>query len=329
MQADLTGAFRAVYGGGAFFDHSDWGRLVITGRDRLDFLQRMSTNNLSGLVAGQGRATVLTTPIGRMVDRLVVYVDEDALRVVTSPGAAAVVRGWLGRHIFFMDQVQVADVSAETGLLRVAGPAAGAQLAELGGAAVPAELHHWAAAQYAGAALAVACADRLGADTFAVWGPRAAVAQLGAELEAGGAVRAGEDLYDVLRIEAGQPRYGREIGEQYIPLEANLWADVSFNKGCYIGQEIIARMESRGKQARTLAGLRLEAPVNLGGEPVQVEHDGAAAGHVSSATVSPALGPIALAFVKPAAAVPGTPVDVRAAAGPVRATVTALPFEAD
>lgn len=329
MQADLTGAFRAVHGGVAFFDHSEWGRLVTTGRDRLDFLQRMSTNNLSGLVAGQGRATVLTTPIGRMVDRLVVYVDEDALRVVTSPGAAAVVRGWLGRHIFFMDQVQVSDVSAETGLLRVAGPAAGARLAErLGGAALPEELHRWVGAEHAGEALAVARTDRLGADTFAVWGPRAAVVQLGAELEAGGAVRAGDDVYDVLRIEAGQPRYGREIGEQYIPLEANLWADVSFNKGCYIGQEIIARMESRGKQARMLAGLRLEAPVKLSGDPVQVEHNGAAAGHVSSATVSPALGPIALAFLKPAAAAPGTPVDVRAAAGPVRATVAALPFEA-
>ena len=327
MNSTLTGAYGAAHDDSAFFDHSDWGRLVITGRDRLDFLQRMSTNNLNGLARGQGRATVLTTPIGRMVDRLVVYVDDDALRVVTSPGAATVVRNWLGRHIFFMDQVQVQDVSAETGLLRVVGPAAGARLAELlGGAALPEVLHHWAGAEHAGATLAAARADRLGADTFAVWGPRAALAQLGAELEAGGAVRAGDDLYDVLRIEAGQPRYGREIGEEYIPLEANLWADVSFNKGCYTGQEIIARMESRGKQARALAGLRLEAPVELGREPVQVEHDGTAAGRVSSVAVSPALGPIALAFLKPASTAPGTPVDVRAAAGPVRATVTALPF---
>jgi aminomethyltransferase len=268
---------------------------------------------------------VLTTPIGRMVDRLVVYVDDDALRVVTSPGAATVVRNWLGRHIFFMDQVKVSDVSAETGLLRVVGPAAGERLA---GAVLPEAPHDWVGVEHAGAALAVARADRLGADTFAVWGPRAALGQLAADLEAAGAEPAGDDLYDVLRIEAGLPRYGREIGEEYIPLEANLWADVSFNKGCYTGQEIIARMESRGKQARVLAGLRLAGPVGLGGEPVAVAHEGAAAGHVSSTAVSPALGPIALAFVKPAMAAPGTAVEVRAAAGPVAATVAALPFEA-
>jgi folate-binding protein YgfZ len=131
-----------------------------------------------------------------------------------------------------------------------------------------------------------------------------------------------DELYEVLRIEAGLPRFGVEIGEEYIPLEANLWDDVSFTKGCYIGQEIIARMESRGKQARVLAGLRLAAPLDADGERA-VRIDGQPAGQVTSVAYSPALGPIALAFIKPALANPGA----KATVGGVQALIAELPFE--
>ena len=122
-----------------------------------------------------------------------------------------------------------------------------------------------------------------------------------------GAVAASPATYEILRIEAGQPYAGHELTDDYIPLEADLWSAVSFTKGCYIGQEIIARMESRGRLAKTLVGLRLDAPVAPGAE---VRCGGSLVGKVSSAAVSPWAGPVALAFVKPASAAQGTRVEV-------------------
>jgi aminomethyltransferase len=320
----MDAVYRAARAGAVVFDQPEWGRVEVAGRDRLDFLQRMSTNDLAGLVPGQGRATVLTTPIGRMVDRVVVYVDAETLLMVTSPGMAEAVRRWLGRHVFFNDQLTLVDRSAETGLLRVVGPESGAHLQAVLGAdlALPAAAHDWAPAEHAGARLLVARGDALGAECLVVVGPAAALAGLRDALLAGGAPAGDGALYEVLRVEAGLPAIGREISEEHIPLEANLWGDVSFRKGCYIGQEIIARMESRGRQARVLAGLTLAAPLEPAGD-LTVRHGDETVGQVSSTVVSPASGPIALAFLKPAAAEPGMALVVGEGIG---ATVRDLPF---
>jgi aminomethyltransferase len=124
----------------------------------------------------------------------------------------------------------------------------------------------------------------------------------------------------MLRLEAGQAA-NAELTEDYIPLEANLWPAVDFHKGCYIGQEIIARMESRGKLARRLVGLRLAAPVAVG-TAVRVAADGPAAGTVTSAGELPGLGPVALAYLKTAQADAGSHLLV----GDTTGTVAELPF---
>jgi folate-binding protein YgfZ len=111
-----------------------------------------------------------------------------------------------------------------------------------------------------------------------------------------GCVPISEADFEILRIESGLKRFGHELSLDYIPLEADLWHDVSFNKGCYVGQEIIARMESRGRLAKRLVRLRLAQPVQPGAD---ITADGKKAGIITSAAVGPN-GAVALGFVKTA-----------------------------
>jgi len=297
-------------------DRSPMGRLRIAGRDRLDFLQRMSTNDMSQLAPGQGCVTVLTTAIGRIVDRLTVYAEAETLLALTSEGQAELVRRWLGRHIFFMDQVTLADETETTGLLALYGPRAGELVqAALGADATDLPRHAWRRTPWNEAEVTVAAADALGAGgAFHLIAPAEVVPGLWARLLDAGAslgVRPmGEEAYEALRIAAGQPRFGRELSEEYIPLEAGLWDAVSFSKGCYIGQEIIARMESRGKQARQLVGLRLAALPPTG--EVILQAGGQRIGRLTSAAHLPE-GVVGLGYVRTAYATPGTPLSAVAA----------------
>jgi aminomethyltransferase len=132
-----------------------------------------------------------------------------------------------------------------------------------------------------------------------------------------------EETYQVLRVEAGLPEFMHELGDEYIPLEANLWNDVSFKKGCYTGQEIIARMESRQKLAKRLVGLRFDEPVTL---PVSLWSDDHEAGVVTSVVHSPALGWIGLGYLKAAGGNERQVVQSRSDDRIVSATVSVLPF---
>jgi aminomethyltransferase len=158
----------------------------------------------------------------------------------------------------------------------------------------------------------------------AVYAPPEALAELAAALADAGAAALDADTLDVLRVEAGHGAFGRELSAEYIPLETNLWDAISFNKGCYIGQEIIARMESRGRLAKQLRGLRL--PEGLPGGlalPAKLAIGDKEAGDLTSLAESPRHGLIGLAYVRSAHAEPGTALEV----GGAHAEVAALPFE--
>ncbi len=304
----LEAEYAAAHGGAVVYDSSPLGRLRLTGRTRVDFLQRMSTNDVDALQPGQGRATILTTPIARIVDRIVVYARENDLMVLTSRGAQTAVARWLGKYIFFNDDVQVHEASAEFGMISIYGAQAGAVAARIAGPNVAGlSLHAWQAV-HDGAL--IARADPIAGGGFHVLAPTPGA--LGsfwqAAIEAG-AAPIGEQALEVLRIESGRPRYAHELSEAYIPLEVGLWPDVSFSKGCYIGQEVIARMESRHRLAKQLVGLRSDMPIESDAE---IAVGGAAVGKVSSAASRPSGDSIALGFVKPAQAAAGTRVSIGA-----------------
>jgi aminomethyltransferase len=312
---DPGAEYAAARRGAVVVLRSHEGRLRAVGRDRLSLLDRLSTNDLAGMEVGEARPTVLTTPLGRMVDVLWVLNRGETVLCLTGPGRAAAVRRWLAGHIFFRDEVKVADVASDFGQLGIYGPRAG-ELAQVlfPGAEALAEGRFVERDD-----LIVLRARPLAGDGFAVIAPPERVQAAWDQVVAAGAVPAGEEAYHLLRLAAGQPHGGHEITGEYIPLEANLWSAVSFSKGCYTGQEIIARMESRGKLARRLVGMRLEAPVDVGSE---VQVGDALAGSVTSAGVLPDAGPVALGYLKTAHAEPGTHVR----AGGVAGVVAAVPF---
>ncbi len=315
---EAAGEYTAAQQGVVVIPRSHEGRVRAIGRDRLDLLHRMSTNSLNDLPVGQARATVLTTAIARMVDVLWVLNRGETALALTSVGRATAVRRWLAGYIFYNDQVKFEDAGASLGQLGLYGPrAAEAAEALLPGAGALAPNHFieqdgviaWRGRPLAG-------------EGFTLIAPAEQAPVLWERALAAGAIPAGEDAFQMLRLQAGLPYVGHELTEDYIPLEANMWDAVSFSKGCYIGQEIIARMESRGKLARRLLGLKLAAPVAQGAEVRVGAATGALAGTVTTAGVLPDHGPVALAYLKTSQAVVGTNVVV----GGVEGTVVALPF---
>ncbi len=327
MQAEVKTIgqeYAAAQTGCVMIDASAWGRLKVAGRDRVDFLHRLSTNDLLKLAVGQGAGTVFTTPIARIIDRTVVYVREDNVLMLTSRGNQPRVAQWLRKYILFNDDVQIRDVTGETGMISLYGAAVNQAISGVTGgdlAALP--LHHWRAARIAGIEVIIARADPIAGGGFHLIFDRAVPTEAWETLLEAGVVPLSEETYQVLRVEAGQPEFGHELGDEYIPLEANLWNDVSFHKGCYTGQEIIARMESRQKLAKRLVGLRFNEPVML---PATLWIDDHEAGVVTSVAHSPALGWIGLGYLRSSGGVEAQVVQSHSADRVATTFVTKLPF---
>jgi len=290
----LEEAYKAARESAVFVDRSALGVLKFTGESRLDLLHRMSTQAVEGLQSGEGAATILTTDIGRMVDRLLLYVSSDAVYAVTGEDNADNVARYLMGYVFFKDDFHVEDLTDETIIVGVYGAQAQARCRSLFPDAVDVPLHHWRQLELDGAFVYLHKTDPVAGDGYFVMCDVEDQAVVEEALLGAGIVPAGEAAFEYLRIESGLPRFGSEISEQYIPLEAGLWDDVSFAKGCYIGQEIIARMESRGRLAKQLAQLHPAASVAVGTE---IEAGGRSAGTVTSAADGPQ-GPVALGYVK-------------------------------
>ena len=141
--ATLEEAYRAAHAAVVVVDHGARGLLLLSGQSRLDLLHRMSTQALTGLKPGQGAATVLTTEIGRIIDRLIVYAGDDYALLLTGEGHAEALARYLRRNIFFNDDAQVADLSGQMALLGVYGPRAAERLSAGWPDAAGLPLHHW------------------------------------------------------------------------------------------------------------------------------------------------------------------------------------------
>jgi len=270
--------------------HPDPGVLQVSGEDRLDLLNRMSTNQLLHLTPGTSATTVFTTPIGRIVEVARVLSQPEQAVLLTAPGRAEPLRAWLQRHIFFQDKVTLAELTGPWSHWGLYGPQA-LEVARAFAPKLPA-LEPGAHAELPGGVAWSVLQPRPGFE-FALQGE--ATQRAAADWPTGAAE---QQAFEALRIEAGLPTAGREITQEAIPLEVGLWEAVSFNKGCYIGQEIIARMESRGRQARQLVGVRLEQPAEPG---APLRQGNSLQGSLTSVAESPRLGWIGLAVVKPAA----------------------------
>ena len=294
-------------------DRAGRGRLALTGPDAKTFLQGQLTNDIAGLEPGGGCYAAFLTHKGKMLGDLRVLDFGDELLLSCERVALQPLFNMIRRYKLGSD-VEVHKRTLEMGELSLVGPDARriAGAGELG----PDE-HDSVHAEIGGHPVVLVATD-VGVDVFCdaerTEGVRGA-------LLAAGAGEASEADAEILRVETGRPRYGLDLDENVIPQEAGLnERAVSFEKGCYVGQETVARLFYRGKPNRHLRGLRLSAPVEAGAVLRLGEKE---VGRVTSPVSTPRHGPIALALVRRQAA-PGDTLAV--GDGSVTATVSELPF---
>ncbi|MGI8802880.1 MAG: YgfZ/GcvT domain-containing protein [Solirubrobacteraceae bacterium] len=305
---------RALREGVGLFDRSERGKLAVSGDEAADFVDSLLSNDIRGLAAGAGCYATLLTHKGRLL------ADVRALRTVDGvwldterPGLQALFDNL--RQFGIGYRAELHKRTLERGLLSLIGPGSDA----LVGQTLPGPQEHEHTGVSVAGIEALAVRTDVGIDLICV---SERSAELYAALEAGGARAVGEPAVECLRVERGRPRFGVDMDETTMPQEAaiNLRA-VSYTKGCYVGQETVARLYWRGKPNRHLRGLRLSAEVAPG---AVLRLEGAEVGALATVALSPVHGPIALALVR-RAAVPGDVLRV-GEDGAVTATVTELPF---
>ncbi len=248
----MSEGYQALRYGAAWLDLSARGRIVARGRDRARFLHNVTSNDIKGLKPGAGCYAFLLTPQGRIHADLYLWAYPEHYLIDTEPELVDKVR----QHILkykVADQVELEDVTSSTSAIGIEGPGAAEVLAGLG-APVPGEYQHlpWGEETIAGISLT-------GQPGFRIYTVSERLRELIARLESAGARPATAEDATLVRIGNGKPRYGQDILETSLPQETRQMHAVSFNKGCYLGQEIVERIRARGHVNRELVSFTLDA----------------------------------------------------------------------
>jgi tRNA-modifying protein YgfZ len=308
---ELDAQYRAIREQAGLLDRSERGKLLVRGADAAEYLQGQVTNDVEALEPGQGCYAALLDRKGHMrADMRVLRLPADELWLDSEAVASAALRSHLDMYRIGRD-VELVDATEDRALVSVVGPGA----LELSGVG-PLSPEHAHRELGLGDVGCRAVATDLGVDLIAEGGDAGRLRDLLLER---GIVAVDEAAVEVVRIESGRPRFGAEMTDATIPAEAGInERAVNFTKGCYIGQETVARLHYKGRPNRHLRGLRLDVPAERGDTIALGERD---VGTVGTACVSPALGPIALAVVRREAQ-PGDRVSVGAGSG----EIVELPF---
>ena len=316
----------SAHSAGSLIVHHDAsiGCLRATGEDALDLLNRLSTNKVDHLQPGHWAPTVLTTDRGRIVDLLSVVHAGKCVYMLTSPGQQQPVIDWLDKYTI-MEDLEVEDVSATTSIIALAGPGADAAAG-----LEPDDTERLPGMEYPAPSATIG-----GHELVAISRPigdlpccllitsEESTADTVAALVASGASEVDAGSWEELRVAKGAPAFGSEMGEPYNPLEAGLIGAIDFTKGCYIGQEVIARLDSYERVQRYLSVLRFSEGCDAAsGTAMYVE--GRQAGTVTSVYRTPNGELRGLGFVRTASAVPGQTLELQEPASGT-ATVEATP----
>jgi folate-binding protein YgfZ len=315
----LAREYDAARGGAALIEVPDRGLLSVTGPTRVKFLHNIVSNDLQSRAPGQGVLLAIMDVKGRLLVLARGLVTADAVLLEMPKERLARIETLL---VHYRVAAPVRFARREVAAIGVVGPEAPSILRGTGVSlpdGMKAEDHVTAA--IAGAEVRVVRASDLPAGGWLLHVPPDAARAVREALLSAGAVAVAEAAFDVLRIEDGRPWYGADIREENLLHETGLVAEYhSSSKGCYVGQEVVARLEARGANVnKVLRGLRLDAPVASGTVLRAEDRD---VGVVTTAGVSPRLGPVAMAFVHRSRAEPGSSVE----AGDAHATVAALPL---
>jgi folate-binding protein YgfZ len=319
--------YESVRGGIGALDLCHTGKLAVTGKDRVRYLNGMLSNDIRSLAPGTGCHAALLSRQGHVEADVHVYSFADDLRLECPQACTARLVETL-RKFAVADDVIIEDRTGTLGILSLQGPQAREAMEKTVGASLELESpHSHQGFQRGPAEWTVARRDRTGIGGFDLWLPvEDAEIVWRRWLEVDRIQPVGYRSLDALRVEAGIPWYGTELTDRTLPMEVGLEDAISLNKGCYRGQEIVARVMHRGSLDRALGGVAIDGE-QVPARGAEVQAQGVQVGRVTSAVSSPALGrPLALAILKKDFLAAGTSVQIPHGAGRLAGEAVRLPI---
>jgi folate-binding protein YgfZ len=331
---DTIAEYHALTNGAGILDLSFRGRLCVIGADRARFLHGQVTNDINRLKPGQGCYAALISAKGRMESDLNILCLADEFLLDFEPGLTGLVTARLEKYVI-ADDAQIVDVSPQFGLLSVQGPRAH-EVVMAAGLCPQIPVREFESVRHSMEGVDefyVVNLPRLGSAGVELFIPVTGIEDiLRRLLEASGPFggrMCGWDAFENARIEADIPRFGQDMDDSNLPLEAGIAGRaISVTKGCYIGQEVISRVRNYSEAARALRGFRLEGDlVELPARGTKLFHEGKEAGYLTSVTKSPAIGKIiALGYVRKEFYRTGAELKIGSPTGDASARITELPF---
>ena len=321
--------YNALSHGAVLADRSDRLRMEFTGAKAAESLTGLVTNDVVALAPGRGQYAAALTAKGKILADIRIFAREDGFLVdanaLAGPHWAAMIRKFVNPRL-----AKYKDVSAETGDIGIFGASARDVIRAVLSVDLPGELPPYThvTATFADVTMMVAHVPDFGVEGFDIIGPRETIEELRARFIKAGAIEDTVDALEIARIEAGRPEWGIDMDDSMLAQEMDLerLEAISFTKGCYTGQETVARVHYRGHVNRLLRGLRFsEATLPPAGTTI-VDAAEKEVGTVKSGSISPRLGAIALAVVRREVE-PGAMVSAAWSNERVAARVETLPFE--
>ena len=275
---------------------SHWGRLLISGKDHLNFLQRMTTNDFETLKSGAGIESIFTEAKGRILDLGVFYHYEGTTLCILSPESTQDICAWLDKYTF-SEEMTLTNIETQSEMIEVLGPEAEKVISSAFHINIEKSLPHKLLQSSQTPPESWLCLRPFGRHhSVRVIVNKEHASHLWQQLETAGAIPVGETSWNNARIELGLPTSPNELNKNHNPWEAGLGSAISLEKGCYIGQEIIARLEAYEKIKKTLCGVLFDGRVVP--EPgTKLKLNGKLAGAITSSSSSSRTGVIALAYI--------------------------------
>ena len=316
--------YETAHSGAVWRDLSHFGLFSVSGADAAHLLHHLTTNDIKGLKIGQGCDTVLVNNKARVLDLLTIWRCENNFIVITSPNRRAMFAAHAQKFVLYRQDVKIEDMTDVSGMLGIFGADVHRVLDAIGFDNLEDETNLVQRTVNDGETSLVRTA-RLPLYGFLMWSEnRAALHQL---LQYSGALQCDNATYNILRIEAGLPVTGLELTEDYNPWESGLNGAISLHKGCYNGQEIIARLNTYQKVKQYLRGVRLQHIVNE--LPAKMTHEGREVGVLTSNALSPRFGAIGLAYLRNEFVETGKELQIRDGETSQNAIVCDLPFTSE
>ena len=319
---NVRAEFEALLSDCSIYDLSARGKIALTGGDRVRWLNGMVTNNIRDLVPGRGLYAFLLNPQGRILGDLYAYNRGDSLVIDTDRSQLEKLLATFN-HYIIMDDVEVTNVSDELTAIGISGPKSREVLRAAEFEISGLEPLQFVDVTWRNLAVTVVRSDNPGVDSYELWLAPDQVTVLRDTLTKAGATTAGSTTLELLRIAAGIPRYGQDIRERDLPQETEQQRALHFSKGCYIGQEIVERIRSRGNVHRKFTGFEVQGELPALGAKIQV--DARDVGEITSVASLPlASGErlLALGYIRREIATPGKQFQV----GSAQLSIANLPF---